>query len=116
MATPENTKLCDFISTNNNDFICTPIAAALLRASVDSRYESMWCRAPSADEVGALDLLFFSYDYFEPNMCALSLNILLENLTKLLKFTSFLILRANIVIFNERWCAQGELFVGVLSC
>ena len=47
---------------------------------------------------GALDLLFFSYDYFEPNMCALSLNILLEKLTKLLKFTSFLILRANIVI------------------
>src|SRR4051812_46345421 len=25
MATPENTKLCDFTSTNNNDFICTPI-------------------------------------------------------------------------------------------
>ena len=22
----ENTKLCDFTSTNNNDFICTPIA------------------------------------------------------------------------------------------
>ena len=26
MATPENTKLCDFTNTNNNDFICTPIA------------------------------------------------------------------------------------------
>jgi hypothetical protein len=26
MSTPENTKLCDFTSTNNNDFICTPIA------------------------------------------------------------------------------------------
>jgi hypothetical protein len=26
MNTPENTKLCDFTSTNNNDFICTPIA------------------------------------------------------------------------------------------
>jgi hypothetical protein len=25
MATPENTKLCDFTSTNNRDFICTPI-------------------------------------------------------------------------------------------
>jgi hypothetical protein len=25
MATPENTKLCDFTSTNNSDFICTPI-------------------------------------------------------------------------------------------
>src|SRR5215203_2580947 len=25
MGTPENTKLCDFTSTNNNDFICTPI-------------------------------------------------------------------------------------------
>jgi hypothetical protein len=49
-------------------------------------------------------------------MCALSLNILLEKLTKLLKFTLFLILRANIVIFNERWCAQAELFVDVLSC
>ena len=24
--TAENTKLCDFTSTNNNDFICTPIA------------------------------------------------------------------------------------------
>jgi hypothetical protein len=26
MGTPENTKLCDFTSTNNNDFTCTPIA------------------------------------------------------------------------------------------
>jgi hypothetical protein len=26
MATPENTKLCDFTSTNNSDFISTPIA------------------------------------------------------------------------------------------
>jgi hypothetical protein len=26
MGTPENTKLCEFTSTNNNDFICTPIA------------------------------------------------------------------------------------------
>ena len=26
MSNPENTKLCDFTSTNNNDFICTPIA------------------------------------------------------------------------------------------
>ena len=26
MSTSENTKLCDFTSTNNNDFICTPIA------------------------------------------------------------------------------------------
>jgi hypothetical protein len=25
-ATPENTKLCDFTSTNNSDFFCTPIA------------------------------------------------------------------------------------------
>jgi hypothetical protein len=25
MATPENTKLCDFTSTNNSDFICTPV-------------------------------------------------------------------------------------------
>jgi hypothetical protein len=26
MSTHENTKLCDFTSTNNSDFICTPIA------------------------------------------------------------------------------------------
>jgi hypothetical protein len=26
MSTPKNTKLCDFTSTNNSDFICTPIA------------------------------------------------------------------------------------------
>jgi hypothetical protein len=26
MSKAENTKLCDFTSTNNNDFICTPIA------------------------------------------------------------------------------------------
>jgi hypothetical protein len=26
MATHENTKLCDFTSTNNSDYICTPIA------------------------------------------------------------------------------------------
>ena len=26
MSTPENTRLCDFSSTNNNDFISTPIA------------------------------------------------------------------------------------------
>jgi hypothetical protein len=25
MGTLENTKLCDFTSTNNSDFICTPI-------------------------------------------------------------------------------------------
>ena len=24
-TSPENTKLCDFTSTNNNEFICTPI-------------------------------------------------------------------------------------------
>jgi hypothetical protein len=28
MASPVNTKLCDFTSTNNSDFICTPIALA----------------------------------------------------------------------------------------
>ena len=27
MNTPENTKLCDFTNTNNNDFLCTLIAA-----------------------------------------------------------------------------------------
>jgi hypothetical protein len=26
MVTLKNTKLCDFTSTKNNDFICTPIA------------------------------------------------------------------------------------------
>jgi hypothetical protein len=26
MANPENTKLYDFTSSNNSDFICTPIA------------------------------------------------------------------------------------------
>jgi hypothetical protein len=26
MSTPENTKFCEFTSTNNSDFICTPIA------------------------------------------------------------------------------------------
>ena len=26
MVTNDTTKLCDFTSTNNNDFICTPIA------------------------------------------------------------------------------------------
>jgi hypothetical protein len=26
MGTHENTKLCDFTSTNNSDFICTPFA------------------------------------------------------------------------------------------
>ena len=26
MGSNENTKLCDFTSHNNNDFICTPIA------------------------------------------------------------------------------------------
>jgi hypothetical protein len=26
MGTHENTKLCDFTSSNNSDFICTPIA------------------------------------------------------------------------------------------
>jgi hypothetical protein len=33
MSTPENTKLCDFTSTNNNDFICTPIAPPALEAN-----------------------------------------------------------------------------------
>jgi hypothetical protein len=31
MGTPENTKLCDFTSTKNNDFICTPIVPPALR-------------------------------------------------------------------------------------
>jgi hypothetical protein len=33
MGTPENTKLCDFTSTNNNDFICTPSAPPAPEAS-----------------------------------------------------------------------------------
>jgi hypothetical protein len=33
MATPENTKLCDFTSTNNSDFICTPIASLVPAAN-----------------------------------------------------------------------------------
>jgi hypothetical protein len=33
MGTPENTKLCDFTSTNNNDFICTPIVPPALEAN-----------------------------------------------------------------------------------
>ena len=32
MSTLENTKLCDFTSTNNNDFICTPIAPPASKA------------------------------------------------------------------------------------
>ena len=31
-TTAENTKLCDFNSTNNNDFICTPIAPPASKA------------------------------------------------------------------------------------
>jgi hypothetical protein len=34
MATHENTKLCDFTSTNNSDFICTPIAPPIPIADV----------------------------------------------------------------------------------
>ena len=45
-------------------------------------------------------------------MCALSLNILLEKLTKLLKFTSFLILRANFVIFADSG-ARKEIYLWV---
>jgi hypothetical protein len=33
MGNPENTKLCDFTSTNNNDFICTPIAPLAPKAN-----------------------------------------------------------------------------------
>jgi hypothetical protein len=33
MGTPENTKLCDFTSTNYNDLICTPIAPAAPEAN-----------------------------------------------------------------------------------
>src|SRR3954469_18184379 len=33
MGTTENTKLCDFTSHNNNDFICTPIATPATSAS-----------------------------------------------------------------------------------
>ena len=32
MSTTENTKLCDFTSTNNNDFICSPIAPPATKA------------------------------------------------------------------------------------
>jgi hypothetical protein len=34
MGTPENTKLCDFTSTNNNDFICTPIVPPASEANL----------------------------------------------------------------------------------
>jgi hypothetical protein len=53
MGTPENTKLCDFTSTNNNDFICTPIAPPAPEANFyeikpalfESCYERaiIWC-------------------------------------------------------------------------
>jgi hypothetical protein len=33
MGTPENTKLCDFTSTNNNDFIYTPIVPPAPKAN-----------------------------------------------------------------------------------
>jgi hypothetical protein len=33
MSTLENTKLCDFTSTNNDDFICTPIAPLVPEAN-----------------------------------------------------------------------------------
>jgi hypothetical protein len=33
MSTPENTKLCDFTSTDNNDFICIPIASSAPEAN-----------------------------------------------------------------------------------
>ena len=36
MSASENTKLCDFTSTNNNDFICKPIAPP---APYDAFYE-----------------------------------------------------------------------------
>ena len=45
-------------------------------------------------------------------MCAHSLNILLEKITKLLKFTSFLILRANFVIFADGG-ARNEIYLWV---
>ena len=32
MSNPENTKLCDFTSTNNNDFIYTPISPPASKA------------------------------------------------------------------------------------
>ena len=32
MATNDTTNLCDFTSTNNNDFICTPIATPVATA------------------------------------------------------------------------------------
>jgi hypothetical protein len=34
MANPKNTKLCDFTSTNNSDFICTPIAPPAPAANI----------------------------------------------------------------------------------
>jgi hypothetical protein len=33
MSNPKNTKLCDFTITNNNDFICTPIAPLAPKAT-----------------------------------------------------------------------------------
>ena len=32
MGSAKNTKLCDFTITNNNDFICTPIAPPAAKA------------------------------------------------------------------------------------
>ena len=32
MSSTDNTKLCDFTRTNNNDFICSPIAPPATKA------------------------------------------------------------------------------------
>jgi hypothetical protein len=42
MATHENTKLCDFISTNNSDFICTPIAPPTPAADFYEIKPALW--------------------------------------------------------------------------
>jgi hypothetical protein len=42
VGTPENTKLCDFTSTNNHDFICTPIAPPAPEANFSEIKAALW--------------------------------------------------------------------------
>jgi endoglucanase Acf2 len=68
MSNPKNTKLIDFTSTNNNDFIYTPIAPpapeatfyeikhALLNLVMKEQFSSV-----STDDVAATSIILLSY-------------------------------------------------------